>query len=215
MKTYLVTLVSVVLISLTALGQENNERNIFLNEFHLSLNHGIPAYSGKRTFFGGGLGASHVFRANRIVGARIGLEADFFHVWGGDTQVPESDKTRRNQHFYLTKVSLPVNLRITLGKKTRFLFEAGGRFGLIVSAYYTADVLQTGPNYETFFEHQKTAHGPVGLGFVGLNSGIGTLIPMNEKLDLLIRPDMGANLYFRETGEVYLYTRLCVGIHLK
>lgn len=201
---------------LPAFCQEKERRpGVLINEYHVSANHGIPLYSDDRTFFGGGLGISHVFRPNRVVGARIGLEADFFHIWKGNTQPPESDKTRQNQHFYLTKVSLPVNLRITLGRKARFLIELGGRFGLIVSAYYTADVLQTGSDYETFFEHQKTAHGPVGLGFFGLNSGIGTLIPLNEKLDLLIRPDVGANLYFRETADLNLYARLCIGIHIK
>lgn len=56
----------------------------------------------------------------------------------------------------------------------------------------------------------------MGLGTVGLNSGIGTTLSLNEKLDLVIHPDFGANLFFMDTHErIYSYGRLCVGIRLK
>lgn len=49
---------------------------------------------------------------------------------------------------------------------------------------------------------------------IGPVLGIGSRIPLNEKLDLLIRPDIGASVYFQQEF-VNLYGRLCVGIHLK
>src|SRR6185436_1499537 len=69
-----------------------------INEFHLSGNHGLSA---PKTFFGGGLGASHVFRADQPLGARIGLEADFYHFWNAGVSGPEFNKyeSRSNQHF--------------------------------------------------------------------------------------------------------------------
>ena len=49
---------------------------------------------------------------------------------------------------------------------------------------------------------------------VGPVLGIGARIPLTEKLDLLVRPDVGASISLdREFGN--LYGRLCVGIHLK
>ena len=52
--------------------------------------------------------------------------------------------------------------------------------------------------------------------FLGSMAGIGGLIPLNERMDLLIRPDVGANFYFySDDGLIYLYGRLCIGIHLK
>lgn len=202
-----------ILFCSCSFAQEKEQplKNLF-NEFHVSVNHGVL---NERTFFGGGLGASHVFRADRIVGARAGLELELFHIHAGNTNPPYSDETRKNQHFYLTSLTFPINLRLSFGKKIRFLFELGGRGGFVVSRYSTADVLRTGPNYEAYFEHVKTNKVAVGLGTVGLNSGIGALIPLNEKLDLLVRPDFGVNLFFFDDPRIHFYGRLCIGIHLK
>ncbi|MGV3613488.1 MAG: hypothetical protein ACO1N0_21190 [Fluviicola sp.] len=211
MKLKLVTIAILLLNGAFAQEKEQPLKNLF-NEFHASVNHG---FLNNRTFFGGGLGASHVFRADRVLGARVGLEFELFHIHTGNTSPPYSDETRRNQHFYLTSLTFPINLRLSFGKKIRFLFELGGRGGFVVSRYSTADVLRTGPNYETYFEHVKTNKVAVGLATVGVNSGIGTLIPLNEKFDLLVRPDVDANLFFFDDARIHLYARLCVGIHLK
>lgn len=205
--------------SISSFAQENKKIQFkdYFNEFHASVNHGIPFGGYTRTFFGGGLGMSHVFRADKIVGARAGLELDMVHFWdkGGFSHV--SEQTDLNQHFYLTALTIPLNLRINFGKNTRFLFELGGRAGFVVSGYYMADVLKSEPGIEPAnLEHIKSPRAPVGFGTVGLNAGIGTLIPLNEKLDLLIRPDFGANLFFLdEATRINPYARLCVGIHLK
>lgn len=209
--------ISVMLFRFSSFGQEKEKplKNLF-NEFHASVNHGVPLSEYDRTFFGSGLGMSHVFRADRTVGARAGLELECFHVTNYNVGPPESDKVRQNQHFYLTSLTLPLNLRISFGEKKRVFFELGGRLGFIVFGYYTADILQTGPNNESYFEHVKTSKTPAGLGTVGLNSGIGTSILLNEKLDLVIHPDFGANLFFLEPNErIYLFGRVCVGIRLK
>lgn len=197
-------------------AQENKTFKDYFNEFHISINHGVPLNANDRTFFGGGLGMSHVFRADRTVGARAGLELELFHVTDYNVGPPESDRVRKNQHFYLTSLTIPLNLRLGFGHKTRFFFELGGRAGFVVLGYYTADVLQAGVNNDYYFEHVKTTKVPVGAGTVGLTSGIGTSVPLNEKLDLVIHPDFGANLFFFDYHDrIYLYGRLCVGIHLK
>ena len=207
--------IGLLVLSFPGFTQEKKTFKDYFNECHASVNHGIPFGGYTKTFFGGGLGMSHVFRADKIVGARAGLELDFFHFWdeGGFDHFLE--QTSVNQHFYLTTLTLPIHLRISFGKKTRFLFELGGRAGFVVLGHCIADVQQTGPNYETYFERVKTYKASVGLGTVGLTSGIGTLIPLNEKLDLIIRPDLGANLFFLNDIRINPYVRLCIGIHLR
>lgn len=196
--------------------EEKRSFKDYFNEFHITMNHGVPLNANDRAFFGGGLGMSHVFRADKIIGARAGLELELFHVTDYNVGPPESDRVRKNQHFYLTSLTIPLNIRVGFGHKTRFFFELGGRVGFIVLGYYTADVLQAGASNDYYFEHVKTTKAPVGFGTVGLNSGIGTSIPLNEKLDMVIHPDFGANLFFMDYHDrIYLYGRLCVGIHLK
>jgi hypothetical protein len=79
---------------------------------------------------------------------------------------------------------------------------AGEKRGVLKDTYSNA----------TFDATSKDSWNP---GFsVGPLVGIGTRIPLTEKLDLLIRPDVGASISLdREFGN--LYGRLCVGIHLK
>lgn len=206
-----------LVVSFSGFTQEKKKRfKDYFNEFHVSVNHGVPLNANDRAFFGGGLGMNHVFRADRTVGARAGLELELFHVTDYNVGPPESDRVRKNQHFYLTSLTIPLNLRLGFGHKTRFFFELGGRAGFVVLGYYTADVLQAGVNNDYYFEHVKTTKVPVGAGTVGLTSGIGTSVPLNEKLDLVIHPDFGANLFFFDYHDrIYLYGRLCVGIHLK
>ncbi|WP_294672851.1 hypothetical protein [uncultured Fluviicola sp.] len=197
-------------------AQEKKTFKDYFNEFHISVNHGVPLSANDRAFFGGGLGMSHVFRADRTVGARTGLELECFHVTDYNVVPPESDKARSNQHFYLTSLTIPLDLRINFGEKKNIFLELGGRLGFVVFGYYTADILETGSDNEPYFQHTKTTKAPVGLGTVGLNSGIGTTLSLNEKLDLVIHPDFGANLFFMDTHErIYPYGRLCVGVRLK
>lgn len=206
-----------LVVSFSGFTQEKKKRfKDYFNEFHVSINHGVSLNANDQAFFGGGLGMSHVFREDRTVGARAGLELELFHVTDYNAGPPESDEARSNQHFYLTSLTIPLNLRINFGEKKNIFLELGGRAGFVVFGYYTADVLQTGANSESYSKHVKTFKAPVGLGTVGLNSGIGTTLSLNEKLDLVIRPDFGANLFFFDYhNRIYLYGRLCVGIHLK
>ena len=205
-----------LVVSFSGFTQENKKQfKDYFNEFHVSVNHGVPLSTNDRAFIGGGLGMSHVFRADRTVGARAGLELECFHVTDYNVGPPESDKARSNQHFYLTSLTIPLNLRISFGEKKNVFLELGGRLGFVVFGYYTADILQTGSNGESYLQHTKTTKAPVGLGTVGLNSGIGTTLSLNEKLDLVIHPDFGANLFFMDTHtRIYPYGRLCVGIRL-
>lgn len=199
-----------------AFGQEKklNFKDYF-NEFYVSVNHGIPfLYDNEKAFFGGGLGMSHVFRADRVVGARAGLELDFFHFWNDQLAKEPISQSKYNQRFNLTNLSIPVNLQLNFGKKTRFLFEFGGRLGVLAHMNYSANVYTPGSKMSPYgtFEDVHIKRFAAGV-FFGLNTGIGARIFLNEKLDLLIRPDLQANSYSLEL--IYLHARLCIGIHLK
>jgi hypothetical protein len=196
-------------------GQERNLKfKDYFNEFHISVNHGVPFYPAEKTFFGGGLGMNHVFRANRVVGARAGLEIDFLHFWSKGESPPEYDQTILNQHLYLTSLCIPINLQINFGGNLRFLFEMGGRLGFNLYSFYSGDVLHTKPNYETYFVHEKNNRGgPVGLAFAGVNSGLGVRIPCNEKFDFVVRPTLQLNIY--DLDRLHFYGKVNLGIHLK
>nr|WP_294857971.1 hypothetical protein [uncultured Fluviicola sp.] len=60
-----------------AFAQEEKQplKNLF-NEFHASVNHEMG-----NGFFGGGLGVNHVFRPDKVVAFRTGLDFQFFHAW--------------------------------------------------------------------------------------------------------------------------------------
>ncbi|TSJ45530.1 hypothetical protein [Fluviicola chungangensis] len=174
-------------------GQEKEQplKNLF-NEYQISINHGA---ANPRTFFGGGLGAGHVFRSDKTVGSKVGLEADFFHFWNGEITPPYSNEPRRNQHYYSTNISVPFAFQLNFGTPIHFLIELGGRLGVNVHTQYSADVYQTAIDSESFgkFEYEKTT---LSLGaFLGLNGGVGVIIPLNERCNLVLKPDVGLNLY--------------------
>lgn len=189
------------------------ESKRFINEIQGSVNHGIPVLSTHKAFFGAGLGVSHVFRDDRVLGARIGLDADFFHYWAPDQSEPGLER-RTNQHFYLSNLSIPLAIRLNFGQKTRFFFELGGRLGVIVHQNYRAMVYPSVSKVEPFsIGEQVNQNRYMNGAFVGLNTGLGVRFPVSEQLELLIKPDVGASIYYREF--LHMYGRLCIGIHLK
>nr|WP_294857973.1 hypothetical protein [uncultured Fluviicola sp.] len=175
------------------------------NEFHASVNHGIPLYTEDRTFFGTGLGAGKVFRAEKIVAFRSGLELQLFHCWQAND--PSHFTNGSNIHSYFVDLSVPVIMRINI---SHFFVELGGNVGVGVGGR-KQETTYSSSTGQTVMTVQKSR---TGSGFwLGPAFGIGTLIPLNERLDLLIRPDVQLN--WQIYGGMDLYGRLSVGIHLK
>ena len=154
MKFYLFLII--VGVSISCFAQEVNKQSLknLFNEFQISVNYGA---ANPRTFFGVGIGASHVFRSDRALGSRVGLEVDFFHFWSGEITPPYSNDVRKNQHYYSTNVSVPFALQLNFGNQIRFLFELGGRLGVNAHTFYRADVFQTASDSSLYgkFESQK------------------------------------------------------------
>ena len=182
--------------------KEQTLKKLF-NEFHVSVNHSLG-----NGFFGGGLGANHVFRPDKVFSFRTGLDLQFFHTWGnsGDPSHYSSTKDIRWAYADLT---IPIVMRFNI---KYVLIELGGNLGVGIAGQQRATVT-TYSDYQPSVEIKTKDFWNSGFS-VGPVFGIGTLIPLNEKLDLLIRPDIGASVHFQQEF-LNVYGRLCIGIHLK
>jgi hypothetical protein len=197
-------LLSLILMSFLNWGftQEKEQplRNLF-NEYHASVNHGIGDGS-----FGGGVGVNHVFNPDKVISFRTGLDFQFF---SSQTYSNPPSHFGSPYDYYCSYVDLSIPFIMRINIKWVFI-ELGGNLvaGIAgqkrgILTYYSQPLPET---------TTKDSWNP---GFsVGPLLGIGARIPINEKLDLLIRPDVGANISLdQEFGN--LYGRLCVGLHLK
>ncbi|HRP53791.1 MAG TPA: hypothetical protein PLI97_09830 [Fluviicola sp.] len=168
-----------------------------LNEFAISTNYGLE----ESGFFGGGLSIGHCMKPDKVVGFGAAVAFDFYHFNLGDCTPPKSTDFRHNQHFYTTNVSIPFDLQLNFGKKTRFLIEIGGQFGANIHTVYRANVLDASTNSYLATRNQK------GLGaFVGLNGGLGISIPIEDQYAIVLKPAWGLNLYSEEPA--YLNQKL-------
>ncbi|WP_343634573.1 hypothetical protein [Fluviicola sp.] len=200
MKIALFLVVLVLSFFCSAQEKEQPLKNLF-NEYYISVNHGIGDGS-----FGGGLGLNHVFHPDKIVSFRTGLDFQYFSEMSYSEQ-PSHFGSPYDYYCSYVDLTVPIVMRINI--KWVFI-ELGGNLAVGIAGQkrgvlsdYSQPLLET---------TTKDSWNP---GFsVGPVLGIGARIPMNEKLDLLIRPDVGASISLdREFGN--LYGRLCVGIHLK
>jgi hypothetical protein len=202
MKQYLFFIL--LTFSVYCSGQEKKQdlKNLF-NEYGVSVNHGIGT-----GFFGGGLGANHVFHPDKVVSFRTGLEFQFFHAWSDSESHPSHYSSTKNIHYSYVDLTVPIVMRLNV----RWLFiELGGHVGAGISGQRRATVTNYSDFQPAVETTTKDSWNP-GIS-AGLLFGIGTRIPLTEKLDLLIRPDVGASAYFQQDF-LNLYGRLCVGIHL-
>lgn len=204
------------LLSGSGFSQVNEQslRNLF-NEFHVSVNRGIGS---ERNFFGAGLGVNHIFRADQALGARIGLQADFYHFWNEGVSGPEFNKyeSRYNQHFNALNISVPVDLQVNFGYSVRYLFEMGAELGVNATTAYSADIHSSydppGVN-----DHINST---LNLGaLLGFNMGVGVRIPFNDGVSFLIKPVIGVQAYlsgFKSDGLTTGngYAKLTLGILL-
>lgn len=209
MKTYLI--ISAAFFSFStvyfhAFGQKEKPAfKDYFNEYYVSVNHGIAS---SRTFFGAGLGASHVFQPQNVITFRTGVDLQFFHAWAS-SGAPAHYSSVQNIHRTFIDLTIPLVIRLNI--KMVFI-EFGGNLGCGMAGWERHTQSNFPPNQPVSQTEQKQAWNPrLSAGGTG---GVGVLIPLNEKLELLVRSDFGASAYFqREYSNVY--ARLCIGIHIK
>ncbi|MGV3613487.1 MAG: hypothetical protein ACO1N0_21185 [Fluviicola sp.] len=202
MKLKLVTIAILLLNGAFAQEKEQPLKNLF-NEFHASVNH--PLGNG---FLGGGLGANRIFRPDKVFSFRTGLDFQFFHVWGNAADPSHYSSTKDVRWAYADLI-IPIVMRFNI----KYVFiELGGNLGVGIAGQQRATVTDFS-NYQSFVVTNTKDSWSSGFS-IGPMFGVGTLIPLNEKMDLLIRPDIGASVHFRQEFSNF-YARLCIGIHLK
>ena len=183
--------------------EEKQPLKDLFNEYYVSVNHGIG-----KGFFGGGLGVNHVFHPDKIVSIRTGLDLQYFQTWGNPVQ-PSHYSSERDVRCLYVNFDIPVVVRINFHWA---FIELGANFGVGLAGQRSATVT-TSYDYQPSVESTKKESWNPGFS-VGPVLGIGARIPLNDKLELLVRPDVGASLAFRYEF-MNFYGRLCIGIHLK
>lgn len=169
-------------------------------EFHASINYPIAS----QTFPGAGLGANVLFREEKLVNFKIGLEINYFHTW---------DKVYygglNGDHHYGV-LSVPAMVRFTTGEKHKGFFEMGTYVGIGFGQTETGYYSYNNPQYDTYFP------GVVITPAIGL----GGRFSLSERIDLLLKPEFALTMTEFDLNDrlfetYYLYARFCVGIHLK
>jgi hypothetical protein len=200
MKVNLLLVIFAFSISCFAQEKEQPLKNLF-NEFHISVNHGIGDGS-----FGGGLGVNHVFHPDKVISFRTGLDFQYF---SNQTYSNPPSHFGSPYYYYCSYVDLTIPLIMRINIKWVFI-ELGGNLGVGITGQKRGVLTDySQPLLETTTNDSWNPGVSVGPMF-----GIGARIPLSEKLDLLIRPDVGASISLdQEFGN--LYGRLCVGVRLK
>lgn len=168
-------------------------------EFHGSVNYPIA----DQTFPGAGLGTNILFREEKLVNFKIGLEINYFHTWA------ETNYGAKYGDHHYGVLSVPAMVRFTTGEKHKGFFEMGTYvgigFGQSETGYYSFN-----QQYETYFP------GVVITPAVGF----GGRFSLSERIDLLLKPEFALTLTEFDLDDRlfetnYFYARFCVGIHLK
>lgn len=189
-------------------------------ELHLSANHPLETESTDRTFFGAGFGANVVFRDAKMLSFKTGFETNFFHTWNRNVYTGHMSG-KYNVHYNLWNLSIPVMLRLNVGKKVRFFVEAGGYLGIplsgnITSNYYLIGTSPENPGYN------GTITDPYD-GYFSLSPavGLGGIFPVSDRIDLFLKPEFifQKNLNkvdgaFSDFNERFFYVRVCGGIRI-
>ncbi len=189
-------------------------------EIHFSANHPLSSNSEDRTFYGGGFGANLVFRDARVLSFKTGLETNFFHTWNKSAYVGKMASST-NVHYNFWNLSIPVMLRLKVGKKVKLFLEAGAYLGIPItgnttSKYYSYPM---SPEDNTIKEIRTEKF----EGYFSLSPAVslGGIFPVSQRVDLFLKPEflLQKNLGIQDLpisdfNERFFYIRLCLGLRM-
>ena len=154
--------------------------------------------SGNRTFeegegrFGFGAGIYHAFLKENRLNILLGLEYNRTG-WFYDYEYSDKWSHRENVTYHFNNLAVPIGLRVSLGKKTKFFAECGGYadFPLYTKKegmfYYSYPVFDEDTVYivsgQGEFNRKSSSNVYVGIYFGG-----GVIIP-SHKVDWIIKTD--------------------------
>ncbi|WP_343607039.1 hypothetical protein [Fluviicola sp.] len=193
------------------------QQRIPIFELHASANH---PFGKTRTFYGGGFGGNVVFRDMRTISFKTGFEANFFHTWNKSRHVGQMASSS-NVHYHFWNLSIPLMIRLNVGKRTRFFAEAGGYLGFpltgtLTSRYTSYGMSPQNPGY-TELRTEKFN------GYFSLSPAIslGGIFPVSRRVDLILKSELALqkNVGVYESPATdfnarFYYFRLCLGMRI-
>jgi hypothetical protein len=201
---------STLIISSAIFSQD--QPGFSLDEISVSLNRTDVENDNTEDRFGFGAGIYHLFLEEKSLNVLIGLEYNYtaqYKKYGYSSHFSHSE----DMTYHINSLSVPIGLRVNIGKKTKYFIEAGGfgDFTLYSSEKGTGYSYPPDSNYH-YTEFQIDEKAGLDSSF-GVYLGLGVRIPVS-KFDLVIKSDYKVGLNEINYGpEMYLrYIRLMVGL---
>ena len=191
-------------------------------ELHFSANHPLENASTDRTFYGGGLGANLVFMDQRPLSLKTGLEANFFHTWNRSSYSGKMS-SKSNVHYHFWNISIPLMLRLHIGKKVKFFLEAGTYLGIPVAGNSTFKYNSHGMYPGSAIINEVRTEKFEGYFSVSPAASVGVILPVSQRLDLYLKPEFVFQKNFNvndvygpggDFNEKFRYIRLCLGLRI-
>jgi len=207
------TLAIVVLLFLTIQSFGQDSTKFFFDEFKLSVNRTLLSDNNTNDRYGFGLGVYHSFFQKSIPNIILGFEYNFTSQL--KKQMYEAHyENSSNVTYTINSISIPIGLRINIGKTIKYFAEVGGFVDLVISSnrkgtmttYYPDTLSKT----FAFNENAKLSN------IYGVYLGLGVRIPIS-KYELIIAPDYKFGLkplesYHDDINNAYL--RITVGLKI-
>jgi len=187
-----------------------------LNEFGISANRTIIKNDNISDRYGFGIGAYHSFLPDKMINVIVGMEYNrtsfvVSNIHGGHFY-HYTDLT-----YHINYISIPLGLRINMGKKVKFFIETGGYADLIISSNRKGTIHTYYPDSSNLVV-SKDSQINEKAGYsssTGVYFGVGLRIPIS-KYELIIKPDckLGLNLYLNRDEVYSRYVRLTAGFKI-
>jgi len=214
MRYFIIILISLLFIVPT-FGQDKTD--FFFDEFSVSANRTNIKNENTSDRYGFGIGAYHSFlsdkKINLIFGTEYNRTSQFIKNMYEGHFANSTDLT-----YNINCISIPVGLRINIGKKIKFFIETGGYADLIISSNRKGTMhtyLPDANNHVVYKDYQIDEKAGLSNS-VGVYFGIGLRIPIS-KYELIIKPDykFGLNDLYSYMDDIYnRYFRLTIGLKI-
>jgi len=206
------TIVGLVLLAIQSFGQDSTM--FFFDEFKLSANRTMVSDYNTNDRYGFGIGLYHSFFRKKTSNILFGLEYNLTSQF--KKQLYEGHfANSSNVTYTINSISIPIGLRLNIGKEIKYFAEIGGFVDLTLfsnrkGTMTTYNALDLSNRTYTFNENAKLTN------IYGVYFGLGVRIPIS-KYELIIAPDYKFGLhqldsYYDITNS---YFRINVGLKMK
>lgn len=187
MKHWIIILVLQVFLSKASSGQDS--KDLFFDEFQVSLNRTHLQDDNTVDRFGFGLGAYRSFMSDKRMNLVFGLEYNRTSQF--KKSMYEGHFTQATDLTYnINCISIPIGFRVNVGAKLKVFFEAGGFADLIINSNRTGTKHTYSPDSNNQLHYNRTEiDEKVTLSnTLGLYTGCGIRIPVS-RFELIVKTD--------------------------